>query len=41
MAAVVAIHPISDLTVEEPAIEEIIRGIYERGIDGPPATIAS
>lgn len=41
MAAVVAIHPISDLTIEEPAIEEIIRGIYERGIEGDPVAPAS
>ncbi len=28
---VVSVRPIRDLTLEEPAIEEIIRGIYERG----------
>ncbi len=37
-SAVVTIQPISDLTIEEPAIEEIVRVIYEHGIDGAPAT---
>lgn len=35
IAAVTARYPIRDLTVEEPAIEGIIRRIYEEGIDAP------
>ena len=34
---VVAHHQIRDLTLEEPEIEEIIRGIYERGAADPAA----
>lgn len=41
MTAVVSIHPISDLTIEEPAIEEIVRGIYEHGVDGTPIATPS
>jgi ABC-2 type transport system ATP-binding protein len=32
IAAVVARYPVRDLTVEEPEIEAIIRGIYENGV---------
>jgi ABC-2 type transport system ATP-binding protein len=35
IAAVTARYAIRDLTVEEPAIESIIRRIYEEGIDAP------
>ncbi len=34
IGAIVADQPVRDLTIEEPAIEEIVRDIYERGIDG-------
>ncbi len=34
IGAIVADQPVRDLTIEEPAIEEIVRDIYEHGIDG-------
>jgi ABC-2 type transport system ATP-binding protein len=33
IAAVAAATRLRDLTIEEPAIEDIVRGIYERGLD--------
>lgn len=39
IAAVTARYAIRDLTVEEPAIESIIRRIYEEGIDAPSNAI--
>ena len=34
IGAIVTAQPVRDLTIEEPAIEEIIRDIYEFGIEG-------
>ncbi len=34
IGAIVADQPVRDLTIEEPAIEQIVRDIYEHGIDG-------
>lgn len=39
IGAVVAAHAVSDLAIEEPAIEEIVREIYEHGIDGRAGNI--
>ncbi len=38
IGAIVAAQPVRDLTIEEPAIEEIIRDLYEHGIDGRAET---
>lgn len=35
VAAVAASARLRDLTIEEPAIEDIVRGIYERGLSVP------
>jgi ABC-2 type transport system ATP-binding protein len=37
IADVAATARLRDLTIEEPAIEDIVREIYERGIRGQPA----
>jgi ABC-2 type transport system ATP-binding protein len=37
VADVAATARLRDLTIEEPAIEDIVREIYERGIRGPRA----